>query len=79
MAQRAAELLHGTRTHVLGVVLNNADTPRGAYGYDGYYYYSGYSYYGDGEEGSKKKRRKHRKHRTEKTGDGQEPRIEETV
>jgi hypothetical protein len=56
LAQRASELLQGTQGRMLGVILNNADTPRGAYGYDGYYYYSSqYYYYGDSEESSKKR------------------------
>jgi capsular exopolysaccharide synthesis family protein len=51
LAQRASELLQGTQGRMLGVILNNADTPRGAYGYEGYYYYSSYYYYyGDSEE-----------------------------
>jgi len=59
LAQRASELLQGTQGRMLGVILNNADTPRGAYGYDGYYYYSSqYYYYGDSEESSKKKSKK---------------------
>ena len=59
LAQRASELLQGTQGRMLGVILNNADTPRGAYGYDGYYYYSSqYYYYGDSEEGGKKRSKK---------------------
>ena len=59
LAQRASELLQGTQGRMLGVILNNADTPRGAYGYDGYYYYSSqYYYYADSEEGSKKRSKK---------------------
>ncbi|MCP4612673.1 MAG: polysaccharide biosynthesis tyrosine autokinase, partial [Planctomycetes bacterium] len=65
LAQRASELLQGTQGKMLGAILNNADTPRGAYGYYGYYYYSNYYYYyGDSEDdtngrGKNKKRRKH--------------------
>ncbi len=56
LAQRASELLQGTQGLMLGVILNNADTPKGAYGYDGYYYYSSqYYYYGDSEEDQKKR------------------------
>jgi len=63
LAQRASELLQGTQGRMLGTILNNADTPRGAYGSYGYYYYSSYSYYGDsdsekGVNGQGKKRRK---------------------
>jgi len=51
LAQRASELLQGTQGRLLGIILNNADTPKGAYGYEGYYYYSSYYYYyGDSEE-----------------------------
>ncbi len=65
LAQRASELLQGTQGKMLGAILNNADTPKGAYGYYGYYYYSNYYYYGDSEEdlngrGKNKKQRKHR-------------------
>jgi capsular exopolysaccharide synthesis family protein len=59
LAQRASELLQGTQGRMLGGILNNADTPRGAYGYDGYYYYSSqYYYYADSEEGSTKRSKK---------------------
>jgi capsular exopolysaccharide synthesis family protein len=68
LARRASELLQGTQGRMLGVILNNADTPRGAYGYEGYYYYSSYYYYyGDSEE--EKKRGKRRSSRR-KEGDG---------
>jgi hypothetical protein len=44
---------------MLGAILNNADTPRGAYGYEGYYYYSShYYYYGDSEEDIRKRGKK---------------------
>jgi capsular exopolysaccharide synthesis family protein len=59
LAQRASELLQGTQGRMMGVILNNADTPRGAYGYDGYYYYSSqYYYYGDSEEDMRKRGKK---------------------
>lgn len=69
LAQRASELLQGTQGRMLGVILNNADTPKGAYGYDGYYYYSSqYYYYGDSEQ-DLTKRGKRRSNRA-KGGDG---------
>ncbi len=59
LARRASELLQGTQGRMLGVILNNADTPKGAYGYEGYYYYSSqYYYYGDSEEEMKKRGKK---------------------
>ena len=59
LALRASELLQGTQGRMLGVILNNADTPKGAYGYEGYYYYSSqYYYYGDSEEELKKRDKK---------------------
>ena len=59
LAQRAAELLQGTQGRLLGVILNNADLPKGAYGYEGYYYYSSYYYYyGDSEEDRKPRSKK---------------------
>jgi polysaccharide biosynthesis transport protein len=60
LAQRAAELLSGTQGRVLGVIMNNADLPKGAYGYEGYYYYysSYYYYYGDSDGDTTKKRRR---------------------
>jgi len=59
-AQRAAELLSGTQGRLLGAILNNADIPKGAYGYEGYYYYySSYDYYyGDSDGDVKRKRKK---------------------
>jgi len=64
LARRASEILRSTQGHVMGVILNNADTPRGAYGYDGYYYYSSYYYYyGDSDETGKKVRKKKRSDR----------------
>ena len=69
LAQRAAELLQGTQGNMLGVILNNADTPKGAYGYDGYYYYSSqYYYYGDSEEDGRKRRKQRRDQRTGEDG-----------
>ena len=59
LAQRASELLQGTQGRMMGVILNNADTPKGAYGYEGYYYYSSqYYYYGNSEEDLKKRGKK---------------------
>ena len=61
LARRASELLQGTQGRMLGVILNNADTPRGAYGYEGYYYYSSYYYYyGDSDDDTTKGRRRKR-------------------
>ncbi len=69
LAQRASELLQGTQGLMLGVILNNADTPRGAYGYDGYYYYSSqYYYYGDSEEDPKKRGKKRSNQRAPEGG-----------
>lgn len=69
LAQRASELLLATQGRMLGVILNNADTPRGAYGYEGYYYYSShYYYYGDSEEDAGKRGKKRADDR--KGGDG---------
>lgn len=53
---RARELLDGAGARVLGVVVNGADTPRGAYQYEQYYYYNYYhDYYG--KKGKGKRRR----------------------
>ena len=43
---------------LLGVILNNADVPRGGYyAYDSYHYYQQYYYYGDDEDKPRKKRK----------------------
>ena len=61
---RTAQMLQLAHGAAKSVILNNADVPRGAYGYyDSYYYYqSRYYYYGEGKE--KKRRRKEKKSRT---------------
>jgi len=61
LARRAVEVLGESGARFLGVVLNNVDIPRGAYGYDGYYYYQQYYYYA--EDGARKKREKKKKRR----------------
>jgi succinoglycan biosynthesis transport protein ExoP len=69
LARRAAELLQTGRGRVLGVILNNADTPKGAYGYDGYYYYSSYYYYyGDSDETGKRVRKRRRRSEGRRAG-----------
>ncbi len=71
LAQRASELLQGTQGRMLGVILNNADTPKGAYGYEGYYYYSSqYYYYGDSEEDLKKRGKRRSSQRKGEDGKG---------
>ena len=69
-AQRASELLSGTQGRLLGVILNNADIPKGAYGYEGYYYYYSnyYYYYGDSDGDVKQKKRKKRGAPWKRTG-----------
>ncbi len=71
LGRRASELLQATQGNMLGVILNNADTPRGAYGYDGYYYYSSYYYYyGDSDETGKRSKKKEKKRRKKADGTG---------
>lgn len=71
LAQRASELLQGTQGRLLGIILNNADIPKGVYGYEGYYYYSSYYYYyGDSDEQKKSKGKKRfRRNKTEANKD----------
>ncbi len=75
-AQRASELLQGTQGRLLGTILNNADLPKGAYGYEGYYYYSSYNYYygdSDDDTGSTKKKRGKKRQRKGKDGKRSSP------
>src|SRR3972149_7310015 len=61
-------MLHVARGAARAVILNNANVPRGAYGYyDSYYYYqSRYYYYGqDGEKKRRCKKEKRKKHHSE--------------
>ena len=61
---RTAQMLQMAHGAAGSVILNNADVPRGAYGYyDSYYYYqSRYYYYGEGDQ----RRRKRKKSKTSK-------------
>ncbi|NIA06553.1 MAG: polysaccharide biosynthesis tyrosine autokinase [Actinobacteria bacterium] len=59
---RVAQMLQMAQGPSRSVILNNADVPRGAYGYyDNYYYYqSRYYYYGEGNERRRKRKKKTR-------------------